>query len=175
AIPMYPIIVSVLVVALIAALVFIIVVIYRKRNKAMNSQPCEIQQNQINTDSVYFSNSNIEHYTDISNKSIPIVYENINDNKTISCKPQKIASFHQEGNNYESLSTNRDSDHMYETTKRLSKETDLTQYQSVTNPPDSDIHTYDSTSTEPALFQYQSLTNPSESDIHAYVSTTSIQ
>lgn len=99
AIPMYPIIVAVLVVALIAALVFIIVVFYRKRKKEMNSQPCKIQQNQINTDNVYFSNSNIEHYTEITNNSIPIVYENINDNKTISCEPQNIVSFQQKGNN----------------------------------------------------------------------------
>lgn len=171
---MYPIIVAVLVVAIIAAFVFIIVVFYRKRKKAMNSQPCEIQQNQINTDNVYFSNSNREHYTEITRNSIPIVYENINDNKTISCEPQKIANFQQKGNNYESLSSNRNSSvHMYEFTKCVSKEKDLSQYQSLTNPPASDIHNYESTELD--LSQYQSLDKPSEKDIHTYASTTTIQ
>ncbi|CAC5403037.1 unnamed protein product [Mytilus coruscus] len=99
---------------------------------------------------------------------------------------------------YETLSTNRNSvEHMYSSTEHESTEPDLSQYQSLTNPPESDIHTYASTepklsqyqsltnppesdintnaSTEQDLSQYQSLTNPPESDIHTYASTASVQ
>ncbi|CAC5403038.1 unnamed protein product [Mytilus coruscus] len=173
-IPMFTIIVLVLVVVLIAALVFIIVVFYRRRNKAMNSKPCEIQQNQIDTNRIYFSDNNIENYTEMTEISIPVVYENINDYKTITREPQNITgSIQQKGNyckNYESLSSKRNSvEHMYESSENVSKETDLSKYQSLTNPPESDIHTY--ASTEKDLSQYQLLTNPPESDIHTYAST----
>lgn len=155
-----------MVVVVIAVLVFIVVVFYRRRKKAIHSHPSEIQKkNQIDTDKIYFSNSNIKK------TSNTIVYENVNDDTTTTREPQDItSSIQQTGSTYESLSFNRISiDHMYESTKRVSKVTDLSQYVSITNPAEYDIHNYEST--EPELTQYQSLTSPSESDIHTYDST----
>ncbi|CAG2236375.1 unnamed protein product [Mytilus edulis] len=109
--------------------------------------------------------------TNIEKTSNTIVYENVNDDTTTTREPQDItSSIQQTESTYESLSSNRNSiDHMYESTKRVSKVTDLSQYVSITNPAEYDIHNYEST--EPELTQYQSLTSPSESDIHTYDST----
>ncbi|XP_076075962.1 uncharacterized protein LOC143046768 [Mytilus galloprovincialis] len=155
-------IVSVLVVVIVVVLVFIILLLYRKRKIAKNLNSSENRQKHSQTDSI---NSSVNR-TGMAGINMPAIYENISDNKIVNLEAHK-----QEGN-YDTLSTNRKSaEHMYASTE--STEPDLSQYQSLTNPPESDIHTY--ASTEPDSSQYQSLTNPTESDIHTYASTASIQ
>ncbi|CAG2190853.1 unnamed protein product [Mytilus edulis] len=157
-------IVSVLVVVIVAALVFIKVVIHRRRKIAKNSNFSENRQKHSKTDSINAS-ANKTGMTDIN---MPVIYDNINDKKTINREA------HKEEGNYESLSTSSKSvEHMYASAEQESTEPDLSQYQSITNPPESDIHTYDSTDLNSS--QYQSLTIQTESDIHTYASTTSTQ
>ncbi|XP_071130562.1 uncharacterized protein [Mytilus edulis] len=156
------IVVSVLVVVIVAALVFIIIVFYRRRKIAKNSNSSENRQKEIKTDNIISYSNN----SGMANINIPEIYENIHDNNTINCEE------HQQEENYETLSTNRKSDeHMYASTEHESTEPNLSQYQSLTNPSESDIHTY--ASTERDLSQYTSLTNPVEPDIHTYASTAS--
>ncbi|XP_063446885.1 uncharacterized protein LOC134726412 [Mytilus trossulus] len=158
------IVVSVLVVVIFAALVFIILVFYKRRQKAKKFSSSEKLQKEFQTDS---SNSSATN-TGMTYINIPSIYENINDNKIINCGEHK-----QEGN-YETLSTNRRAaEPMYASTEHESTEPSLSRYQSLTNPPESDIHTYASTELDSS--QYQSLTNPNQSDIHTYASTASIQ
>ncbi|CAG2236376.1 unnamed protein product [Mytilus edulis] len=58
----------------------------------------------------------------------------------------KITTTHKQEGNYDTLSTNRKSaEHMYASIEQESTEPDLSQYQSLTNPPESDIHAYAST------------------------------
>ncbi|VDI71509.1 Hypothetical predicted protein [Mytilus galloprovincialis] len=133
-------IVSVLIVVIAAALIFIIVVFYRRRKIAKNSNSYENRQKHFETGSIN-SFANKTGTTDIN---MPAIYENINDNKTINHEANK-----QEGN-YDTFSTNRKSDeHMNASTEQELTEPDLSQYQSLTNPPESDIYTY--ASTEPDL------------------------
>lgn len=81
--------------------------------------------------------------TDIN---IPALYENIRDNKTFNGEEQNISASIQQKGNYEPLSTNRNSDEhmhdMYASTEHESTELDLSQYQSLTNPSESDIYAY---------------------------------
>ena len=129
-----------------------------------NSNSYENRQKHFETGSIN-SSANKTGTTDIN---MPVIYENINDKKTINREA------HKEEGNYESLSTSSKSvEHMYASAEQESTEPDLSQYQSITNPPESDIHTYDSTDLNSS--QYQSLTIQTESDIHTYASTTSTQ
>ncbi|CAC5389540.1 unnamed protein product [Mytilus coruscus] len=78
-------------------------------------------------------------------------------------------------NRYESLSTNRTSiEHIYESESIHTNQYELltNQRESVEHTYEYTEH-QSPPSTEPNLSQYQSLTNPSESDIHA--STASLQ
>lgn len=153
-----------MVAVIVAALVFIILVFYRKRQKAKKLSSSEKLQKEFQTDSINPS----APYTGMTYINIPAIYENGNDNEIINGGEHK-----QEGN-YETLSTNRKAaEHMYASTEHESTEPNLSRYQSLTNPPESGIHTY--ASTEPDSSQYQSLTNPTESDIHTYASTASKQ
>ncbi|VDH93598.1 Hypothetical predicted protein [Mytilus galloprovincialis] len=158
----FPIIVeSALAFLLIAVVLVSIAVCYRKK-KTRDSQPFDIQQNQIIAE-----NNDSAVYTEVMNNDITIIKtkEDKDENKTIHLKTQGVAASVEQDNKYESLLTDRYLvEHNYE-----SDSIHTNPYESLTTNRNLVEHTYESDCIHNN--PYESLTKQWELDKQTYEST----
>ncbi|XP_071132623.1 uncharacterized protein [Mytilus edulis] len=192
-------------VTIVAALVIILIVCYRKKT-AESFKPCQTQENTATTERTDSSNYNVINYNEMSDISIIKINEKRNEIPTIQHHLQNIKTSIKQNKNIctknESLSTNQNSlEHIYESdsmrnnlceslTKQQELDTHTYESTEFVQPPDiktsmeqdqNICHKYEtlSTNTYKHIYesdsihtnQYESLTKPPESDKHTFEST----